>query len=370
MAEAALGLYGLGGARVVSLRSGFKQVFRVDSPDSGRLALRLYKLPPAVGDDERSDPAFRFGAGLRSPETLCSQLRWLSALARETDLAVPEPVQTPDGTLVGRVSLREAHPRGAFLRRLWRRNSDAHRPENAERHCALLRWVPGEPKRRNLDPAGVAGIGAFVARLHGHAEAYAVPDPSALPRWDWDWPFGGSVPLWDTGEGFFSAGEMAVFRESARRARRDLDRLGYGSAAFGMIHRDLKLENLQFRETGAVGAIDFDMSGLGHYLLDLAVVVQVVERRAARTALHRPGTLREALLEGYARERPLPDDHARYLRTFAAMRRVHAVNRELRGLAGGASPPGSTPAGGERLLLDSASWLESNYLDEQGNGEG
>ena len=125
------------------LRSGFQQVFRVDSPGSGSFVLRLYNLLPAVERVERSDPRSRFGARLRSPETLRSQLLWLSALARETDLAVPEPVRTPDGSLVARVSLQESLPRRALLHRGWRRYPGAHRPEHAERHCVSLRWVPG-----------------------------------------------------------------------------------------------------------------------------------------------------------------------------------------------------------------------------------
>ena len=47
----------------------------------------------------RPDPRYRTGPGLRSPETSEAQLRWLSAMGRETDdLAVPEPVPLPNGS--------------------------------------------------------------------------------------------------------------------------------------------------------------------------------------------------------------------------------------------------------------------------------
>lgn len=230
------------------LRSVFQYVFRGHSPASGSFVLRLYNLPPAAERVERSDPRSRFGAKLRFPETLRSQLLWLSALAQETDLADPEPVCTPDGSLVARVSLQESLPRRALLRRAWRHYLGAHRPEHAERHCVLLRWVPGEQRRPNPTPTDASSIGSFIARMHAHAASYAVPGPSTLPRWDWHWPFGPSAPLWGSGAGFFSAGYMNVFEEAARCVREDLDALECGKEAFGIIYRDLKLENLLFRE--------------------------------------------------------------------------------------------------------------------------
>ena len=77
---------------------------------------------------------------------------------------------------------------------------------------------------------------------------------------------------------------MNAFEEVARRVREDLDALGCGRETFGIIHRDLKLEDLLFREEGAVGAIDFDMSGMGHYLLDLAVVTGSSTTSRSRSA--------------------------------------------------------------------------------------
>lgn len=363
LAEAALGLYGLRGARVVRLRSGFTQVFRVDSPDSGRFVLRLYNLPRAVEEAERSGRRFHLGPGLRSPETLHAQLLWLSALARETDLTVPTPVTTLGNSLVGHVSLRDALSRGTLLRRALGRYLGKPRPGDEQRHCALLRWVPGQQKRQAVNPADASSLGSFVARLHEHAEAYEVPDPGVLPHWDWHWPFGESAQLWDAGANFYSDAGMAVFEETARRVSLDLGALGRDEDVFGMIHRDLKLENLLFREAGTVGAIDFDMSGMGHYLLDLTVAIHVLERKGARGAQRRPGELREALLEGYERTRRLPDDYPHYLGTFAAMRRVNAVNRELGRLAAGSATSQRAPAANEHLLRASVGWLERTYLE-------
>jgi Ser/Thr protein kinase RdoA (MazF antagonist) len=294
----------------------------------------MYVTPRAAGDEPRpDDPRLRTTAKLRSPETLREQLTWLSALAREKDLLVPEPVPTLDSSLVGHVSVEGV-------------------PER--RHCVLLRWVPGRHKRESLTPADLSLVGPFIARLRTHAERHHVPDPSALPRWDWHWPFGESAPLWSKGVAFYSAAQIAVLNEAAQRAWRDLEELGYGNDVFGLVHRDLNLNNLVFGD-GAVGAIDFDLCGLGHYLLDVATVL------AGLRPLHvaRTEQLRETLLKGYEREHRLPSGYREYLETFAMMRRVAAVNRNLELLSSEAT---RHQARGHRFLHNTVTWLRRNYL--------
>lgn len=138
---------------------------------------------------------------------------------------------------------------------------------------------------------------------------------------------------------------MKVFGTVARLVRGDLERLGHGPEAFGLVHRDPKLENLVF-EGGRVGAIDFDMSGLGHYMLDVRVFRASLERRHP----DRFDPLWAAFLRGYEAERPLPEDHGRYLRTFAVMQRVVAVNRRLELLGSGEERRG--------ILKNTVPWLE------------
>ena len=365
LAGLALGRYGLRDARLRPLSHGFKQVFLVESPTRGRFVLRMYGVPPKVGEGGRSDPRYRTGPGLRSPETIEAQLLWLSALRRETDLAVPEPVPLPEGSLVGEVSFADLPPWDALLRRVSARRRKLYRPDHPTRRFALLRWVPGENKEAPTY-ADLSRAGELVAGLHDHTERYSPPDASALPRWDWRWSFGTSAPLWEEGEAFYSTGEMAVFEEASRRARENLEGLGYGSGVFGPIHRDLTLENLLFGGPGvapreAVGATDFDQCGLGHYLFDLAVVLRALRtrwRRAGRPPELAKGRVQEALFSGYERVRPLPPDHERRLGVFDALQRVAAVNRDLELRTGS----DVHQARGEEFLRESVAWLERSFL--------
>jgi Ser/Thr protein kinase RdoA (MazF antagonist) len=297
--------FGVPDARLTPLRSGFTDVFHVASPSRGEFALRAYRLPRVDEDALRRDPRLRTGPGLRSPETLRAQLSWLRALGRETDLRVPEPVPADDGSLVVRV------PYGA-----------ASEP----RHCVLLRWLPGRGKKEELGPEDLARLGSYMARMHEHAAHYPVPEDAPLPRWDWSWPFGGSAEIWVSGPAFCSEDEMRVFRAASERVRRDLEALGEGRDVFGLVHRDLQPKNLVFDGDGTLlGAIDFDLCGRGHYLLDVAVALSSLR-------VHRAGdfaALREALIEGYRSVRALPKEDLDRLVPFQIMRLVSEANREL-----------------------------------------
>ena len=364
LAGLALGRYGLRDARLSPLSHGFKQVFLVESPTRGRFVLRMYGVPPKVGEGERSDPRYRTGPGLRSPETIEAQLLWLSALRRETDLAVPEPVPLPGGSLVGEVSFADLPPWDALLRRVSARRRKLYRPDHPLRRFALLRWVPGENKEAPTS-TDLSRAGELVAGLHDHTERYSPPDASALPRWDWRWSFGTSAPLWEEGEAFYSTGEMAVFEEASRRVRESLEGLGYESGVFGPIHRDLNFRNLLFEDRAgagqeAVGATDFDQCGFGHYLFDLSVVLRSLRNLQRRSGRSEPTEerAREALFGGYERARGLPPDYESRLVTFDAVQKVAAVNRNLELFS---STPARLSKRGERVLREAVAWLERSY---------
>jgi Ser/Thr protein kinase RdoA (MazF antagonist) len=158
---------------------------------------------------------------------------------------------------------------------------------------------------------------------------------------------------------------LAIFETAARRVHEDLQELGYGRDAFGPIHRDLHLGNLVF-DGGRVGVIDFDLCGLGHYLLDLSVLLNALRLSAQRIRpTGRFWKIRETFLESYERERSLPEDYRRYLMTFHAMRHVARLNTEFRARR---SEANRSRVRGDGLLRNVLEWLQGNYLkcEEQG----
>jgi Ser/Thr protein kinase RdoA (MazF antagonist) len=109
-----------------------------------------------------------------------------------------------------------------------------------------------------------------------------------------------------------------VIAEAILRIWSSLSALGEGPDAFGLIHGDLHHRNVLFRK-GGIGAIDFDDCGYGHWLYDLAVPLKVLQGHPAYSEL------RQGLLTGYRRRRPLPGDQEAHLETFMALRTVQDV---------------------------------------------
>lgn len=283
--KAALEQYGLQNARFTLLKEGINQrklIFRVESPSRGRFVLRMYKQSC-------------------NSENLLPELLWLQAL-RQREIPVPEPVPTADGSLISEVSFEGT---------------------SKPRHCTLLRWLPGSSKIATgaLSSEDLILAGSCIARLHRGCERYSVPKGLTFPYvWDWEWVFGEEAPLWNEGRNVYSGSELNVFRTVAERVQRDLQELGKDSNVFGVIHRDLHLNNFLFHE-GEAYVIDFEACGWGYYLFDLSVTLSSLEGHGS--------SLQAALIEGYQREFPLPEGYWRYLETFMAMRIVQRVNLAL-----------------------------------------
>jgi Ser/Thr protein kinase RdoA (MazF antagonist) len=230
--------------------------------------------------------------GYQSVEAITSELEWLVALCRDTDLGVPEPVRTPDGQLSVEVGVPGV-------------------PQ--PRRCSLLRWVSGRMRTRGFAPRHARAVGRLMAGLHEHAAGWQLPPGFTRPRYDWQGLFGDNdlvqVP----------AGE--VWPRLPRRHRRSFERVtgelqrvmeawGEGPEAFGLIHADVSVgANVLFGGDEA-RAIDFDDCAFGYWMFDLGVALSAL--RAGE------GDLREALHGGYSEVRSLPREQWARLGLFGA----------------------------------------------------
>lgn len=299
LARAALQAFGIEDARLKLLRHEHNTTFRVEAA-GGPYVLRINR--PHV----------------HTAQTVESELTWLSALRRETDLGVPQPLLSRDGSfvvVVGAAGVPMFHP------------------------CVLLRWLDGRFRDRGLAPVHLRRVGILEARLHEHADRWARPSGFLRPRVD---------TLSDAGKIASMAGSAAASlpgdhptKDDAERALRLVEELVSADAAalvaralevvwattrkltqipnsFGLIHGDLHCENLLYHH-GAVRAIDFDDCGWGFHLYDLAVTLWELEERP------RYNDLRDALLGTYARHRPLPEDHSVHLRALFLLRRMQML---------------------------------------------
>ncbi len=219
-----------------------------------------------------------------------SELEWLDAITRDTDLVVPVPVADREGNLF----------------------TVASSPGIPEpRVCALFRWVNGRfCGQHDLTGRHLERVGRLMGRLHCHAEGFVPPAGFTRIRWDAGGLLGGVY-------GGKTADAKAVL-DPARRAAVDraesstrvaMERLGEAASVFGLIHGDLHQMNYVFLR-GEARALDFDDCGWGYYLGDMGATLGPLVSREDFASL------RAAFLLGYTSVRPLDAGHERMLTSF------------------------------------------------------
>lgn len=226
--------------------------------------------------------------GYQNRQTIRSELEFLSALRRDTELIVPRPVGEGDGDVV---------------------RFDA--PGVELRDVVAFEWIPGRFSSK-FSPFKMERLGRFVAQLHLYAEQYTPSERFERQFWNIDGLLGENM---GGGTSLLPEAHRGLTEEVVYRADEVFNRLGRDPDVWGVIHADLHHGN-RLIQNGEVAAIDFDDLGFGHYLYDLAVILGWPYRK------HREAypELLAAFLRGYRERRPIRDDHVAVLPAFFAMR--------------------------------------------------
>ncbi|HKS50190.1 MAG TPA: phosphotransferase [Amycolatopsis sp.] len=269
----ALGRYGVAGdpaLTFVKYRENY--VFRLDE-EAGSYAVRLHRH------------------GYRSDAEILEELALVSALDA-AGVAVPRIRPTTEGELFCLVADDDA---------------DVHQVD-------MLEWIPdavplgdvGEAflGEAAVDPVTFHALGVLIAGLHTTAATLKRDRPHARPSWDADGLVGEGA-IWGDPRRAFHDGTPG--HETVDRAisllRAELEAYGTAPDRYGPIHADFTPENVLADDGGRLSVIDFDDSGDGYYLFDLAT--------AAFFYLPHPriDDVVSALMAGYQSVRPLtPDD--------------------------------------------------------------
>ena len=121
--------------------------------DLGNLVLRV---------DAKETYALRICTPDTSRQRLHTEVDWLAALRRDTDLLVPKPVANRHGSLISKVE---------------------------GKLCVLFEWLEGSPVSDDLSTTLASAIGEMMAKLHRHALQYRPKDYEGK-RFDHDYFFG------------------------------------------------------------------------------------------------------------------------------------------------------------------------------------
>lgn len=213
-----------------------------------------------------------------------SELAWVRALRRDTDLPIPDAIPGANGAL-----LQQFTPRDGLTR-----------------HVVLFDFIAGhEPSPQSNLVDLFAVLGDYAARLHLHAIDWQRPPGFTRQAWS-------AATILDAdglwGDWRVTPGVTSEVRDVLDRAclalKQRLADYGDGAERYGLIHADMRLGNLLV-DGDAVSLIDFDDCGFCWFTYDFAAAISFYETHKAVPAL------KAAWLESYqARRRLDPQDIA------------------------------------------------------------
>lgn len=279
-ARAALGPFGFASDAAITLLSlSENATYRVDDAAAGRAAvLRVHRT------------------GYHPPGAIVSELAWLQALRRDEGLLTPAVYRSVDGREVVDIEIG-----------------------SVTRQTVLFEWLPGtEPPEDQLTEKFEV-LGEICARMHRHSRSWRRPPGFVRFSWDFDCCVG-ETPRWGRWQDGIGVGkeELATLTRAAALMRDRLARYGSGPDRFGLIHADVRLANLLVNGDD-IQVIDFDDSGLGWFMFDLATAVSFIEHDPRVPALC------DAWVRGYRRVMPLPEQDEAEIPTFVLLRRLQLV---------------------------------------------
>ncbi|HRJ43626.1 MAG TPA: phosphotransferase [Caldilineaceae bacterium] len=277
LALAALQEYDLPLSRLRFMSDGWNYVFRVDTTSGEKVVLRVSR-PDKYG-----------------PDDVRSEMIWLDALHRDTDLLLPAPLRTRSGELFTTVQVAEV-------------------PE--ARHVVVFSWVAGRDLGDALTLANYAATGELLARLHEHSAQWTPPADLIIRRNDTVYHPTDPPRLFEPAfrdrlnENLWALLARAEAQVAAAQAE-----LWGREEPPRVIHYDLHQWNVKVQR-GKVHAIDFEDLVWGYPVQDIGLIFYYIQDREDAVAL------RQAFQDGYTRRLPWPE-------RFPGEIAIHTVRRSL-----------------------------------------
>jgi Ser/Thr protein kinase RdoA (MazF antagonist) len=288
MAHAAIARWNLPVQTPELLKYRENAVYRVRLADGAPAALRLHR------------------PGYHDAKTIYSELEFSAHLA-SNGLKVPLPIAAEDGAILIDIGAHCGAP---------------------SHFASLVSWMEGEPLGQSGQPLArdqskLAGIflqlGRVMGQLHDFADRFQPDQNFRRPSWNAEGLIG-ERPLW--GRFWDCPGLDPGQAKKLLSLRHDLgERMvssEFNALDFGLIHADAVRENVMLAGRD-VGLIDFDDSGYGYRLFDIATVL--LKNCGEPCYLQ----IKDALIEGYRSQRVLPNSALSCLPEFMVLRALTYV---------------------------------------------
>ncbi|WP_167859508.1 phosphotransferase enzyme family protein [Paenibacillus cymbidii] len=185
-----------------------------------------------------------------------------------------------------------------------------------QRHYStMLNWIEGERLEKGaLTEASIHKMGGMMANLHEASFSFSPSTSFTRPSWGLesfkrDWThLGLHYSNFISDEGF------ELYSAAATKVAAFLHKLASHKGNYGMIHADLHIGNVVFRDNEPY-PIDFGRCGFGYYLYDIAQSIMGLYP-----------SQRTSFIEGYQGNRQMDDDFIPMLECFFIMAIIEAYS--------------------------------------------
>ena len=249
--------------------------FYVEAPEE-KFLLRIHQAFSGLQDDI-----------WQRPDIIESELLWLAALRRDTNVIVQEPVQNLEGRWVTQVLADDTQD--VF-------------------YCSLLRWIDGYVCDTHRTPQQAHQLGSLMAQLHRHSSQWKLPHNFVRPIFDENRLRAALSALYPAvSYGLISPEHYRMLTVATQKIESMMKTLGQAQDIWGLIHADLHESNYLFHNE-QIRPIDFARCGFGYYLYDIAESIQ-----------HLLPQVRPSFFQGYQTIRKLPERYLQIVEGFFIM---------------------------------------------------
>ena len=278
----ALDDYPIAVARVRYLTTESTTMFRVDAEDGQKYVIRIYSEADSSLAENKTE------------------MFWLAALARDTDLRVVQPVARRDGDYISLVSM-EGVPH--------------------EKRCALYKWIPGTTLAEHVSVKNYHQLGAIMAALHNHAEGLTLLEKIQPKRWDKTFYFPGEKAVYKTSEfsHLYTSEQIETLDRAIDLVDPFLANLYQRKESPFVIHGDLHYWNVHISR-GKLYVLDFEDMVMGFPEQDISISLYYLRDEPAYTELA------SAFQAGYITQREWPHLPKENLNTFWLARMINFTN--------------------------------------------
>ena len=265
-----LNQYDLGAYKTESISHEFNSTFKVTDVSGEKFALRINVN------------------STRSLANLNGEIAWVDSIQSVT---VPKPQSTRAGK---------------FVANGW------HDATGRTLNAVLYSWLDGEELGDEPRAEQLFALGATMAKLNLESVHFETPEGALLP--DYSDVFWGAPDLLTSDSSTLTELEKKLISKLMAEVSRVLKELA-DSAAPRPIHADLHPWNSMWHK-GQIAVFDFDDSGLGLPIQDLATALYYLDTDEQRAAL----------VEGYQSAAQLPEHTSEQLQVLLLQRRVLLLN--------------------------------------------